>query len=388
VTAAAIESATTKTVTRNVDTTDAMLPAEPPPPFTEGDAGEELSRRPRRRLLVMVSSVMGVLLLVSGIVAGVVRIPYDTVAPGTTRVVNDVITVQGHQTFPPEGEVLYATVSVRERVSVLQALIGWLDPTVDVIAEENIRGDIPPDQYRQLNVEAMSDSKTTAQVLALSRVGFTDLGVGAEVESVADGSPAAAGLRAADVIVEIDGAKVSTSDDAVKAIRGRRPGDTLRIKVRRDGGAPLDVAAELARAEDGRPLLGVRLSTKVELPFPITIDSGQIVGPSAGLAYALELLDLLTAGELTGGLKVAATGELAPSGAVGPVGGVGQKVVAVKRAGAEVFIVPEQNEAEAREKAGDSLRILAVSTFDEALTALGSVQGSNALALARPSPGA
>lgn len=389
VTAAAIDKATTNTVTRNVDTTYAMLPGDSPPP-PSGENGEaDWTRPPRRhRVLVVVSSVLGVLLLVSGIVAGVVRIPYDTVAPGTTRVVNEVVTVQGHETFPPEGEVLYATVSVRERVSVLQALIGWLDPTVDVIPEENIRGDIPADQYRQLNVEAMSDSKTTAQVLALGRIGFTDLGVGAEIESVAAGTPAAASLRAKDVIVEIDGARVATSDDAVTAIRGHQPGETLRMRVRRDGNAPIDVTADLARADDGRALLGVRLSTKVELPFDITIDSGQVVGPSAGLAYALELLDLLTAGELTGGLKVAATGELGPSGAVGPVGGVAQKVVAVKRAGAEVFIVPKQNEAEAREKAGDGLRILPVSTFDEALTALGSVQGSNALALARPSPGA
>ncbi|MFP5317406.1 MAG: PDZ domain-containing protein [Acidimicrobiia bacterium] len=372
-----------------MDTTDAMLPGDSTPPLTGGEDEGDWVRPPRRhRVLVAVSSVLGVLLLASGIVAGVVRIPYDTVAPGTTRVVNEVISVSGHETFPPEGEVLYATVSVRERVSVLQALIGWLDPTVDVIPEENIRGNIPPDQYRQLNVEAMSDSKTTAQVLALNRIGYTDLGVGAEIESVADGSPASASLRADDVIVEIDGKPVATSDDAVSAIRARQPGDTLRLRVRRDGGPPLDVTADLARAEDGRALLGVRLSTKVELPFHITIDSGQVVGPSAGLAYALQLLDLLTAGELTGGLKVAATGELAPSGAIGPVGGVGQKVVAVKRAGAEVFIVPKQNEAEAREKAGDGLRILPVSTFDEALTALGSVQGSNALALARPSPGA
>ncbi len=331
---------------------------------------------------------MGTLLLVSGIVAGIVRVPYDTVAPGTTQVVNEVITVEGHQTFPPDGEVLYATVSVRERVSVLQALIGWLDPSVDVIPEENIRGDNPPDLYRQLNVAAMSDSKTTAQVLALGRVGFTDLGAGAEIESVAGGTPAAGVLRANDVVVEIDGKQIGTSDDAVTAIRAHQPGDRLHMKVRRDGGAPIDLSTELTRAEDGRALLGVRLTTKVELPFDITIDSGRVVGPSAGLAYALELLDLLTAGELTGGLKVAATGELASSGEVGPVGGVAQKVVAVKRAGADVFIVPKQNEAEAKEKAGDDLRILPVSSFDEALTALGSVQGSNALALAKPSPGA
>jgi PDZ domain-containing protein len=389
VTAAAIDIATTKTVTRNVDTTDAMLSGQPQPPESDSDAEGDWTRPPRRhRVLVVVSAVLGTLLLVSGVVAGLVRVPYDTVAPGTTQVVNEVITVEGHQTFPPDGEVMYATVSVRERVSVLQALIGWLDPSVDVIPEENLRGDIPPDQYRQLNVEAMSDSKTTAQVLALGRVGFSDLGVGAEIESVADGTPAAGVLRANDVVVEIDGKPIGTSDDAVTVIRAHQPGDRLQMKVRRDGGAPLDLSADLTRAEDGRALLGVRLTTKVELPFDITIDSGRVVGPSAGLAYALELLDLLTAGELTGGLKVAATGELASSGEVGPVGGVAQKVVAVKRAGADVFIVPKQNEAEAREKAGDGLRILPVSSFDEALTALGSVQGSNALALAEPSPGA
>ena len=383
--AAPIDMTSTNTVTRNVDTTGTMLPgpAGPPPSGDEEEGGQAAPSR-RQRALVVVAAVLGGLLVLSGIVASLVRIPYDAVAPGTTRAVGDVITVRGHETFPPEGEIMYATVSVRERVSLLQALIGWFDPAVELIPERNIRGNIPPDQYRQLNVEAMSDSKTTAQVLALGRIGYTNLGVGAKIESVADGTPAAGVLRAEDVIVEIDGNAVLTSEDAVRAIRAHQPGETVVMQVRRDGAAPVELSTELAQAEDGRALLGVRLSTKVELPFEITIDSGQIIGPSAGLSYALQLLDLLTAGELTGGLKVAATGELGPSGAVGPVGGVAQKVVAVKRAGADLFLVPKQNEAEARQKAGDGLRIIPVSSFDEALTALGSVQGSNALALARP----
>ena len=328
------------------------------------------------------------LLVTAGVVAGLVRIPYDTVSPGRTYIVNDVVSVQGRETFPPKGQVLYATVSVRERVSALQALIGWLDPTTDVIPEQRVRGNIPRDQYRQLNVEAMSDSKTAAEILALSRIGFTELGIGAQVESVAPESPAAAVLKDKDLIVAIDGKVVRNTTDAVNGIRLHQPGETLQLKVRRDGSAtPLDLTADLARAEDGRALLGVRLSTKVELPFEINIDSGEVVGPSAGLSYALELLDVLTPGELTGGVKVAATGELSPTGAVGPIGGIAQKVTTVKRAGAKVFIVPKDNEAEARRHAGDSLRIVGVENFDQALTALGEMQGSNARALARPPAG-
>jgi PDZ domain-containing protein len=327
---------------------------------------------------------LGMLLVASGVVAGLVRLPYDTIAPGSTRVVNDVVRVGGHETYPPVGKVLYTTVSVRERVSALQALVGWVDPSIDVVPEKDVRGNIPVDQYRQLNVEAMNDSKTTAEVLALGHLGYANLGAGAEVDSIADKSPAAPVLQAKDVIVAIDDKPVGTSGDAVTAIRSHQPGDTVRMRVLR-GGSPLDVQADLTRAEDGRALLGVRLSTKVRLPFDIAIDSGQVVGPSAGLAYALELLDLLTAGELTGGVKVAATGELAPDGQVGPIGGVAQKVITVERAGARVFLVPKANEAEARSRAGKGLQIFGVSTFDDALAALGSMRGSNALALAKPS---
>lgn len=376
-----------------MDTTDSMLPAwsdaddaarrpqhEIPPPPGQG--------RRRNRVLAVLGGVLGTLFVVAAIVAAVVRIPYDSIGPGSTKAVNDLVSVRGRETYPPEGEVLYATVSVRERVSVLQALVGWLDPDTDVIPQENLRGDIPPDQYRQLNVEAMNDSKTTAEVLALTHLGYTDLGVGATVESVSPGSPAAAVLRDDDVIVAIDGAPLKTSGDVVTAIRARQPGDVIRLVMTRGTEPPRTVEATLARAEDGRPLLGVRLSTKVQLPFDITIDSGSVVGPSAGLAYAIELLDVLTPGELAGGMKVAATGEVAPTGEVGPVGGVAQKVVTVKRAEAKVFLVPKANEAEALEQAGDGLVVHGVATFQEALDVLGSLQGSNARALARPNPGA
>jgi PDZ domain-containing protein len=332
----------------------------------------------------MVLASLGSVFVTLGVAAGFVELPYDTIAPGSAREVNDLVAVRGHEVFPPDGEVLFTTVSVRQRVNIYEALVGWLDPTIDVVPEEDVRGDLPPDEFRRLNIEAMADSKTAAEILALRQIGFTDLGAGAEVVAVEPGLPAAAVLRPKDVIVAVDGTAVSTSNEAVTAIRARQAGDVLKLRVVRDGGPPLDLRAELARAEDGRALLGVRLGTKIQLPFEITIDSGDIVGPSAGLAYALQLLDLLTPGELTGGAKVAATGALGSGGEVQPVGGVAQKAVAVERAGATLFLVPKDNEAEARSRIGGGLEVRGVATFDEALEVLGTIEGSNALALARP----
>ena len=366
-----------------MDTTEPSLSSpENPPPFAT-----EPGPRPSRRWAIALVAV-SVVLLGAGVVARYVQLPYDTLAPGSTRVANDVIDVKGHPTYPPQGKLYYTTVSVRERVNPYEALAGWLDPAVDVIPETEVRGTVPPDQFQRMNVEAMADSKTTAEVLALRELGFTSLGVGAEVVDVQAGLPAAAVLKPDDVITAIDGKAVANSGDAVTAIRAHGPGDTLRMQVQRGDGPGFDAEAVLGRADDGRALLGVRLSTKIKLPFDINIDSGRIVGPSAGLAYGLELLDLLTPGELTGGSPVAATGELLTDGRIGAVGGIAQKTVSVRRAGIKVFLVPKDNEAEARAHAGRNLEIRGVATFDEALQALGSLHGSNALALGKPGPGA
>jgi len=363
-----------------VDTTDSTLTfdQEGPPPAN--------APLPSSRRWAVALVALGVVLTGLAIIARYVQLPYDTLAPGSARAVNNVIDVRGHPSYPPQGKLFYTTVSVRERVNPYEALAGWIDPAVEVIPETKVRGDVPPEEFRRMNVEAMADSKTTAQVLALRQLGYTNLGVGAEVVEVQADMPAGPVLNAGDVIVAIDGKTVGSSSDAVAAIRAHAPGDTLRMRVERGTAPPFDAQAVLA-ADGGRPLLGVRLTTKIRLPFEINIDSGRVVGPSAGLAYGLELLDLLTPGELTGGTSVAVTGELLSDGTVGPIGGVAQKAVAVKRAGIKVFLVPKENEAEARAHAGKGLEIRGVANFDEALKALGSLEGSNALALGKPGAG-
>ena len=323
---------------------------------------------------------------VAAIGARFVSLPYDSIGPGSARAVNNVVTVTGHPSYPPRGQLLYTTVAVRERVNPYEAVAGWLDPDTDVIPEEKVRGDISTDDFKQLNIEAMADSKTTAELLALRHLGFDQLGDGAEIVDVEQALPAASVLRAHDVIVGVDDTTVAGSADMVAAIQAHQPGDVLHLRLDR-GGQAVEVDAPLGKSDAGGPLLGVRLSTRVKLPFDISIDSGKVVGPSAGLAYALELLDVLTPGELTGGMVVAATGDLQSDGTVGPIGGVAQKAITVRRAGAKVFLVPRANLEEARSRAGNGLQVLPVDSFDDALKVLAGLDGSNALALGPPVSG-
>jgi PDZ domain-containing protein len=332
--------------------------------------------------------IAGGLLGLLGIASLLIHVPYATIAPGSARPVNPLVAVTGHEVYKPKGNVLFTTVSVQDHVSAMQALIGWLDPSVDVISDKSLRGPIPPSQYQQLNVEAMADSKTTAEEIVLQHLGYTDLGAGAQVHDVDPKLPAGAVIKANDLVVGVDGKPVKTSAEAANAIRAHQPGDTISLTIVRGGAPPTDVSAVLAKGDQGQALLGVRMTTQFKLPFGIAIDSGNVEGPSAGLAYGLALLDELTPGELTGGRKVAATGELTPDGKVGPIGGIAQKVVAVERAGAKLFLVPRENYAEAKKHAGNGLEVRAVDTFDDALAVLGSFEGSNALALPHPGSGA
>jgi len=327
---------------------------------------------------VVAAAATASVLAVAAIAALFIRIPYDTLAPGSARRVDDLISIEGHPAYPPKGRLLFTTVSVRDRINLWEALAGWLDPDVDVIPERDVRGPLPADQYHQLNVEAMADSKTSAEAIVLRHLGFTDIGGGAETVSVEPGLPVDAVLDAADVIVAADGKPVSGPADVIAIIRAHQPGDTITLSVVRGDAPATDVTTTLGRGDEGQALLGVRLSTKLKLPFGITIDSGSIEGPSAGVAYSLALLDQLTPGELTGGAKVAATGELGPDGLVSPIGGITQKVAAVREAGAGMFLVPRENYDEAKAHAGDDLEVVAVGTYDDALRALATLPGSNA----------
>lgn len=365
-----------------MDTIEPMV--VPPPP------GWERSPEPSGwRWLRWAGPVAVALVLFVGAVQ--VSLPYYAIAPGDARRVDDLISVPKDRRFPPRGRVLLSTVSIT-RVNALEALYGWLDPNIDVIPEDQILGTTPRDRFTQQNLQEMDASKQLAAVVALRRLGYTvaEHGKGAVVVHVDDDAPAHGRLAEGDVITGVDGRPTSLSDEVVAAIRTHQPGEAVRLEVQSVKGEPRVEHVTLGRRpDDGRGYLGVVLNTKeqkFDFPFDVVIDSGKIGGPSAGLAFTLGVIDVLTVGELTGGKKVAATGTIEAGGTVGDVGGVVQKTAAVRAAGAQVFLVPESEYALAKAHAGPKLQVVKVRTLDEALAALGRV-GGDVSALGAPRSG-
>lgn len=355
----------------------------PPPPEHAG------RRRPRYWLwLVPLACLLGAALMG----AAVFPVPYYALEPGSARAVEPLVRVKGSSSYPSKGSVLFTTVSLKQ-VTALGALRGWIDKDTDVLPRKDILGDRSARQNRQLNVQMMDTSKETATQVALEKLGYKVpvTGTGAIVASVSEDLPAAKELRLGDVVVEADGQKVSLAGDLVRIVQARKPGDTVQLTVERGHGGPITMDVPLGAKPDApdRAMLGVEVQTrelKYHFPVHVDIDSGAVGGPSAGLAFTLGVLDLMTPGELTGGEAVAVTGTMAPDGTVGPVGGVIQKTAAVKRAGVKVFLVPSDEYKDAKAHAGRGLRVIKVDTLDEALKALASL-GGNALALGSPGSG-
>lgn len=350
-----------------------------------------LEARPRRWWLFAVVPI-GIIVLAAAL-SPLVTLPYYAIAPGSARMVDDLIVTPPNRHYPPKGEILLTTVSLRQ-VHPLGALEGWLNRDVDVVPSREILGPkTPPSKLRQQNLQLMDDSKQVAEVVALRRVGLQvpEHGDGALVAQIVPGSPAEGHLTPGEVVTSVDGKPVHLSQEAVDLVRTKHFGDTVRLVVDHGDGTPprTEVVKLGGRSLDGTSCsstapgtsaacIGVELATKnhrFDLPISVTIDSLGIGGPSAGLAFTLGLIDQLTPGELTGGHKVAVTGTIEINGMIGPVGGVAQKTAAVLHEKADAFLVPADEYAQAKARAGSHLKVIKVTTLDEALQALGQLGG-------------
>ena len=364
-----------------------LAPVDPEPPAAEASVGR---RRGRWRI-----AIIAVVLLASVVVgAALFPVPYVALRPGSARPVTDQILVQGADSFPPDQSIAFTTVSVGS-VSLLEALGGWLDDDVDVLPEDRVRGGRSADENRRYNAELMDTSKLIAIAVAEEHLG-QDVQIrttGTIVRQIAEDSPAAAVLEVDDVIVEVDGNAVDEPDEIGTLLQPGGPGASHELIVERPAGSTTHVAVDVmtiaAPDDPTRAIIGIAPEDRIvdfDFPIDVTIDSGNVGGPSAGLAFTLAVLDVLTPGELTGGYRVAATGTMSLDGAVGPVGGGAQKAVTVRNAGYDVFLVPSDEVDEVREAVGDGLRVIAVDSLDEALQALASL-GGNAESLALPAAG-
>jgi PDZ domain-containing protein len=325
-----------------------------------------------RRLaaLVPVAALMAALWSVS--------LPYFAEGPGPARDVEPLIRVTGHDQFPSRGHFILTSVGFTP-VNAFQAIGAWLDPVRNVVSEDVL---IPPGESSQeanrRSVSQMDQSKIDAAVVVLSRLaGYPKSHAqGLLVESVGEGCPADGKLFPGDLLVTANGKPVSDSDQLGRIIRSTPGATPVRFQVKVSG-RTFPVSTTPRRCQgSGRRLVGI--TTVPNFPFPITISSGDIGGPSAGLMWALGLFDLLTPGDLTGGRTIAGTGQIEPDGTIVPIGGVQLKIAAAKAAGATVFLLPRGNLADAREVAGN-LPLVPVSRFQDALAYLqrgGSSSGS------------
>lgn len=361
-----------------------LLP--PPPPAPPPPPPQSWLWRNRVWLLPFAS-----LMFFAPLLAAIfLRVPYYLISPGEARPVAGLIEIKDGeaQVYDPEGHILFTTVSLAGDVNALEALRGWLDDDIEVVPERQITGGAPRQQVRELNIAAMDTSKLTATKVALERLGYRVSvdGKGALVTDVKVGDPADGKLDPNDVITAVDGQVVTLHDQVVALVRQHKPGDTITLHIRR-GDREQDVSLQAIDAGDGQARIGVVLQTfqlQYNFPIEVSIDTGVVGGPSAGLAFTLAIIDELSPGELTGGGAVAVTGTIDSSGAVGVVGGVAQKTVTARRAGAVAFLVPPEEEKVAKVHAG-GMKIVPVRTLDEALAALEDLGGSRvALPEAQP----
>ncbi|MGN6090524.1 MAG: YlbL family protein [Actinomycetales bacterium] len=340
--------------------------------------------RQRRRAL----GVTGVVVLVLAVLAAVLPVPYVLLSPGPventlgTHDGRPLIAIKGKRTYPASGALDLVTVYVSggpgQRVSLLAALHGWLDSSTAVVPQDEV---YPPSstqsEVERQNTQEMTSSQEAATVAALQHLGIP-FGGTVVVSEVVQGSPADGQLRPGDVIAEVDGTPVKTPEDVVAAVRKHQPGERVSFTIRRKGST--QTISLTTANQNGVAVVGFVPDAHYNFPFEVSIDPGDIGGPSAGLMFTLGIVDLLTPGDLTGGRKIAGTGTIAPNGAVGPIGGIQQKMLGARAAGAKWFLAPAGDCAAAVPAVPSGLTLVKVTSLDSALAAVQTIRtGKGAL---------
>lgn len=323
----------------------------------------------RRGVTVLLGALLTALLSIGVLGA---PIPYVVLGPGPT--VNtlgkengkEVIQITGRETSTSAGQLRLTTVGVQPSVKLRSAIQGWFSDDEAVVPRELV---YPPGESREeveeRNAEDFKTSQTSAETAALRELGYP---VQVVVKTVVADGPAAGVLKPGDVLTSVDGQPVPVAVRLTELIRAKPAGTALEIGYTRGGVAA--TAKVTSREQDNRPRIGVEIEQQQPHPFTLNIDLKDIGGPSAGLMFALGIVDKLTPEDLTGGKIIAGTGTIDDSGQVGPIGGIAQKLVGAKDAGAVAFLVPAANCAEAVRNPQPGLPLLRVGSLDEALTAL------------------
>jgi PDZ domain-containing protein len=324
--------------------------------------------------------------LITSVVVGslLIHVPYVIESPGNLYTTGDRIAIENANTYPTSDRIDLVTVSIDTRVTAFEKFIADHNDDDVVVPAKDVLGTQTPAQNDAYNALLMKQSKDEAVVVALAKLGYNvhPTSTGAIIPATVPGAPADGVLNIGDTITAVDDQSIRDKETLLSVLGAHHPGDRVKVTVEAPDNTPRTVELTLAENPDkpGTPLLGIyepttRLSYP-DLSVKVTVASGSIGGPSAGLAFTLGILDLMSPGDLTAGREIAATGTIDADGKVGDIGGIRGKVTAVSRAGVKIFLVPAGNAAEAQADAPKDMQIVSVSTIDDALNFLASLGGS------------
>ena len=326
---------------------------------------------------------------VAGIVVTVlVHVPYVILGAGPTlnTLGKDskgapLITVIGQKTYPAAGHLNMVTVSYEggpgSNLNIFQALRAWLDPSQAVVPESELfPAGQTAQQTQQQDTAQMASSQQVATAAALTEL-HIKYQTQVVVLSTVAGYPASTALKAGDAIQAVDGKPVTGQTSLSSLITSRPAGSTLRLTVLR-GGKTLTVPVA-SKSSGGTPVIGVQVQEHYVFPFTVKFSVGDIGGPSAGMMFALGIIDKLTPNNLTGGKFIAGTGEITASGQVQPIGGIQQKMVGARDAGATVFLAPAANCADTAGAVPAGLRVVKVATLSQAVSDLEAIKAGKSV---------
>ncbi|MFE5487925.1 PDZ domain-containing protein [Streptomyces sp. NPDC056527] len=344
---------------------------------------------PRRTATMLASTLVLITLLCVGVL---VPVPYAEMSPGPT--VNTlgeargepVLQISGHKTYPTDGHLNMTTVRVTSadyRMNVVEAVYGWLAHDNVVVPKETLYPDgKTEEESSQENAEEFSQSQESAKVAALNELKIP-VTTRVVVATVVKDSPAEGELHAGDVIKSVDGVAVKEPGDVAAQVTKRKPGDPVEFtivpakeaaaaeKAGKEPTATQKVTITTVKSQEGdRAIVGIQAGTDHVFPFTVDIKLADVGGPSAGLMFALGIVDKLTPESLTDGKFIAGTGTIDEKGKVGPIGGIEMKLVGARNAGAEYFLTPADNCEAAASDIPDGLTLIKVDTIDDATKSL------------------
>lgn len=322
-----------------------------------------------------------VVVAVLALIGGFVKVPYVSLGPGPTYNTlgsvdgQVVVEVDGTRTYPTSGQLRMTTVSINDEVTLFDALGKWVSGRYALAPRDEYfsPGQTQEDLERE-NTKMFQDSQSAAETAALR---YLDKPVKVIAQEITRGAPADRFIQPGDRLLEVNGQPIAVQEDVRKALQGTKPGQTVPITFQHEDEPKKTVDVELGKASDfdrddtrTEGFLGLAPADRADVQFEINIHLEDVGGPSAGLIFALAIVDSLTPGAMEDGRTVAGTGAIDVKGNVQPIGGIPFKLIAANEDGATTFLVPADNCAEAKSNAPDGMDLVKVETLAGAVEAL------------------